>query len=372
MNGRSSLMIGMVVLASATSYATTQGAQGNRAGDAFKNVQVLREISPSEFNATMHFMRASLGTTCDHCHDVEHYEADTNAAKVTARRMIQMVIDLNKNSFGGRTAVTCNSCHRGSSQPVAIPTVEQGLFPDSTRGAVAPPKERPTPAQVLDRYIAAVGGRDALQALRARAEEGTWAHMALGTTPEGAAVAVNRGKVDPFTVTTVGTDGLLITRVGFDGTIAIADRAAGKTTITIQGTRGVVQTGSTEQQLSPIGIASQMLNFGLDRELRLAADVGTFSVADPVQLNGQTMNVLARTLQGGVRERFYFDASSGLLRRRELLRPMLMGEDPIQVDLDDYRVVDGVRVPFVVKTSYLDDNHYGSTILFNAIRHEKK
>src|SRR4029078_3467535 len=112
-------------------------------------------------------------------------------AKVTARRMIQMVIDLNKNSFGGRTAVTCNSCHRGSSRPVAIPTVEQGLFPDSTRAAVVAPKERPTPAQILDRYIAAVGGRDALQALRSRAEEGTWAHMALGANPDGSAVAVN-------------------------------------------------------------------------------------------------------------------------------------------------------------------------------------
>jgi len=364
-------MIGMLVLASATLYAITQNAQSNRAGDLHKNVQVLQDISPSDFNATMHFMRASLGTTCDHCHDVEHYEADTKPAKVTARRMIQMVIDLNKNSFGGRTAVTCNSCHRGSSRPVAIPTVEQGLFPDSTRAAVAPQKELPTPAQILDRYIAAAGGRDALQALRTRAEEGTWAHMALGTTPDGKPVAVNRGKVDPFTVTTVGTDGLLITRLGFDGTTAIADRAAGKTTITIQGARGVAQTGTTEQQLSPIGIASQMLNFGLDRELRLAADAASFSAADSSHLNGQAVNVLTRTLAGGVRERFYFDASSGLLRRRELLRPMLLGDDLIQVDLDDYRAVDGVRVPFTIKTSYLDDNHYGSTVQFRTIKHER-
>jgi len=51
---------------------------------------------------------------------------------------------------------------------------------------------------------------------------------------------------------------------------------------------------------------------------------------------------------------------------------MLLGDDLIQVDLDDYRLVDGVRVPFVIKTSYLDDNHYGSTIQFRAITHEKK
>jgi len=83
---------------------------------------------------------------------------------------------------------------------------------------------------VLDRYVAAVGGREALLALKTRAAEGTWAHMGLTTAADGRPAAVNRGKVDPFTVTTLGADGLLVTRLGFDGTTAIADRAAGKTT----------------------------------------------------------------------------------------------------------------------------------------------
>jgi hypothetical protein len=389
-NRTGSLMVGLLVLTSAALVAIDQSptagsassaaspaasptaspaSQSNRAGDYFKNVQVLRDVSPSELYATMHLVRASLGTTCDHCHDVEHYEADTKAAKVTARRQMQMVIDLNKNVFEGRTAVTCNSCHRGSSRPVSIPTVEQGLFPDSTRGAVVTPPVLPTPGQVLDRYVAAVGGRDALLRLKTRAAEGTWAHMALTTAPDGRPAAANRGKVDPFTVTTVGTDGLLVTRMGFDGATAIADRAAGKTTITIRGNRGVAQTGATQQELGPTAIASQMLNFGLDRELKLAADAGTFAVADPIELKGRTLHVLTRTLQGGVRERFYFDAVDGLLRRREILRPLLLGDDLIQVDYDNYRIVDGVRVPFTIKTSYLDDNHYGNTIQFSSIRH---
>jgi len=156
--------------------------------------------------------------------------------------------------------------------------------------------------------------------------------------------------------------------MGFDGTIAIADRAAGKTIISIQGDRGVICTGATEQELGPASIASQMLNFGLDRELKLAADAATFTTAELIVLKGRSMNVLTRTLQG-VRERFYFDAADGLLRRREILRPMLLGDDLVQVDYDDYRAVDGVRVPFMIKTSYFDDNHYGNTIQFSAIRH---
>jgi hypothetical protein len=176
---------------SPASPAASPASQSNRAGDRFENVRVLQDISTSDFYATMHLIRASLGTTCDHCHDVEHYEADTKPAKVTARRHMQMVIDLNKTVFEGRTAVTCNSCHRGSSQTVALPTVEQGLFPDSTRGAAVTSPQLPTPAQVLDRYVAAVGGRDALLRLKSRAAEGTWAHMGLTTAADGHQAAVN-------------------------------------------------------------------------------------------------------------------------------------------------------------------------------------
>src|ERR1044072_9677651 len=111
--------------------------QSNRAGDRFENVQVLGDISPAAFYATMHLVRASLGTTCDHCHDPQHYEADTKPAKVTARRHMRMVLDVNKNVFEGRTVVTCNSCHRGSLLPVAVPTVEQGVKAASTAAAHA-------------------------------------------------------------------------------------------------------------------------------------------------------------------------------------------------------------------------------------------
>ena len=32
-----------------------------------------------------------------------------------------------------------------------------------------------------------------------------------------------------------------------------------------------------------------------------------------------------------------------------------------ETDYEDYREVDGVWLPFTVKISYLDDNHYGTT-----------
>jgi len=38
-----------------------------------------------------------------------------------------------------------------------------------------------------------------------------------------------------------------------------------------------------------------------------------------------------------------------------------LGLDPEQTDYEDYRAVDGVWLPFTVRVSYLDDNHYGTT-----------
>jgi hypothetical protein len=84
------------------------------AEDVFKNVQVLKGISVPEFMGTMGFFSAALSLNCTDCHisdssgDWGKY-ADDTPLKRTARRMILMVNALNKNSFGGRRAVTCYS-----------------------------------------------------------------------------------------------------------------------------------------------------------------------------------------------------------------------------------------------------------------------
>ena len=48
-------------------------------------------------------------------------------------------------------------------------------------------------------------------------------------------------------------------------------------------------------------------------------------------------------------------------RRISLFTETKLGPDPEETDYEDYREVDGVWLPFTVKISYLDDNHYGTT-----------
>jgi hypothetical protein len=49
------------------------------------------------------------------------------------------------------------------------------------------------------------------------------------------------------------------------------------------------------------------------------------------------------------------------LLRQVINRPTVVGLDPEQIDFDDYRTIGGVKVPFVVKRSYLDDDYLGTT-----------
>ena len=54
------------------------------------------------------------------------------------------------------------------------------------------------------------------------------------------------------------------------------------------------------------------------------------------------------------RERLFFDAESGLLLRRIIYTESPIGIIPQQVDFEDYRDVDGVKLPFTIKISSVE------------------
>jgi hypothetical protein len=63
---------------------------------------------------------------------------------------------------------------------------------------------------------------------------------------------------------------------------------------------------------------------------------------------------------------------SGLLLRRVALTRTALGDDPEQTDYEDYRAVDGVKLPFKITVSYLDDNHYGTARIVSEVRQNLK
>src|SRR5712671_5227464 len=71
---------------------------------AFKNIQVLKGIPVDEFMGTMGLFSAALSYCCGDCHTGAGTSnpkwEDDPPRKNTARRMIQMVNTINKESFG--------------------------------------------------------------------------------------------------------------------------------------------------------------------------------------------------------------------------------------------------------------------------------
>ena len=99
---------------------------------AFKNVTVLKGIPVDEFMNTMGFISASTNYNCADCHIEPKAEGDWSAyaqdtpRKATARRMILMVQDINKNNFAGARVVTCYTCHRNlQSAPKITPSLQR-------------------------------------------------------------------------------------------------------------------------------------------------------------------------------------------------------------------------------------------------------
>src|SRR5215475_5417603 len=154
------------------------------AEDVFKNVQVLKGIPVNQFMETMGFFSAALGYNCTNCHgdDVlgnwERYANDI-PVKRTARRMVQVVNTINKNLFGGREAVSCYTCHRGSPTPKVVPSLlEQYSEPpmDDPNEVELSPRAPATPTadDILNGYLQALGGTQRLAALTSFAAKGNY------------------------------------------------------------------------------------------------------------------------------------------------------------------------------------------------------
>jgi hypothetical protein len=98
--------------------------------EVFKNVQVLKGIPVDQFMGTMGFFSSSLGLNCTDCHtydsggDWAKY-ADDTPLKRRARTMVTMMQKINADNFGGRQIVTCNTCHRGVTNPNVMPSIDQ-------------------------------------------------------------------------------------------------------------------------------------------------------------------------------------------------------------------------------------------------------
>jgi len=138
--------------------AETSAAPGTKlAEEEFKNIQALKGIPAEQVIPSMQFIAASLGVECEYCHVAHANEKDDKKPKVTARRMINMMMGDQQGQLRRQTRGYLFSCHRGSAKPVGTPIItDEGPRPADEEGkkqgeakAVLPGAE-----QLLDKYLA--------------------------------------------------------------------------------------------------------------------------------------------------------------------------------------------------------------------------
>jgi outer membrane lipoprotein-sorting protein len=310
----------------------------------FKNIQALKGIPVDEFMDTMGMFAAATGMNCVDCHvadaggDWAKY-ADDTGFKRTTRRMVAMVNALNEGSFGGRPLVTCFTCHRGLKAPATLPSLDLQygeplpVDPDqitrSTPGA-------PTPDQILDAYLQALGGAQRVAGI-------------TSITGTGSYRAYDDFELSPLDLYAKAPD----------QRTTIQHSPYGDMTITYDGKNAWMAAPRDIRpfpvvQYSGGNLEGAHVDAILEFPGRLKQALTNWRVGPESSVDDQDVQIVQATTPSGFLVKLYFDTKTGLLLRSVRYSNSPVGRVPVRVDYSDYRAVSGVKVPFKRVATWTD------------------
>jgi hypothetical protein len=300
-------------------------AGSKKAEEQFKNIQVLKGIPAEQLFPTMQFITASLGVECDFCHVQSAFEKDDKKTKQMARKMMEMMIAINADNFDGRRAVTCNSCHRGSAMPQAIPAV-MTEEPKETMGTPKPADAKenagPSADQLLNKYVQAAGGAAAIDKVTSRVMKGT---IDFG----GKSLPLDIYAKDP------------------DERISFTHMPDGDSVTAFNGHEGWL--GTPGRPLRAMH-GSDLDGASIDADLHLATHLKSMFSEIRVQgtekIGDHEAYVVVGQREGKPPIQLYFDEQTGLLVRLVRYGETALGWLPTQIDYADYRDTNGVKIPY--------------------------
>jgi len=335
------------------------------AEQVFKNVQALKGITVDDFLGTMGIMSAAVGFDCSECHnnagtDKVDWAADDNPKKVTARRMVTMVQAINRDNFNNRQNVTCWTCHHGRDRPSTTPTMEfvYGPGPQDMDDVLRQEPGQSSAAEILDKYIQAIGGAQKLATLKSYVATGT--SVGFGGFGGGGEVHIYskspdlRTTIIEFKKETERPDSI---RTCNGKTAWI------KTPLTVLG-----EYQLTGNELEGAKLDAEMAFPGQIKQILTSPRVSIpTSISDLPGPSSQTasekkvgigqdvgVNVVQGTGPGGTLTTLYFDQKTGLLLRMKRYGRTPIGRVPTQMDFSDYRDVGGIKFPFSLTFAWLD------------------
>lgn len=210
---------------------------------------------------------------------------------------------------------------------LSAPSYAQSAATTIAKPAASAPASIPSADQILNHYLEAAGGSAAWKKLTSRVSRGTIdaPSMNLSGTIEVYEKAPDR------TLVVIVMAGAQF-RQGFDGAAGWSDDP---------------QNGLREQTGPELAETRRDADFY--RPLNLRSLYVKFTVRGGEKIRERdTYLVEATTAEGGDPDKIYFDAQTGLPLRLISRRHGPDGSEQVQEDFEDYREVDGVKLPFTV------------------------
>jgi len=181
---------------------------------------------------------------------------------------------------------------------------------------------------VLDKYVTALGGKEAVRKVTSAVQTGTFEAPEAGL--KGTVEAYS--KLPNKSLQKITIDGIGVIQQIYDGSKGWYDDPAGGTR-EIQG-----------EELAQFRRLSD-----LHRDIKYHEIYEKLTLVGKEKVGGSDAYVIEGVPAQGKPEKLYFDVSTGLLVRQDMTAVSPQGEAPTQTYFEDYRDVGGLKMPFTVR-----------------------
>ena len=217
---------------------------------------------------------------------------------------------------------------------IAVQVACGRINPFTSRPSASPsPNHKELIDQIFARYMDAVGGQQAIDAVTSYKARGTFETSAARVQ----GTVESWGKNPNKNLTIITFPGIVELKKGFDGESYWVQTPFG----TFTPAEGATEMSQIERD-AEVYRAGKIKN--LYYELKLE---------NKVRLSGRDVYMVEGKPERGPAEKLFFDEETGLLVRWDMVRKVPnRGHVFVKVHLDDYREVDGLKVPFKLRFAF--------------------
>jgi hypothetical protein len=200
--------------------------------------------------------------------------------------------------------------------------------------------------QILERHREAIGGQAAIDRVTTYKAEGTFESSLL---PERGAFSA-WGKEPHKTLSVIEFPRIGTLRKGFDGKNRWVETPVG------------TYSDETPKEMAEVERDAEVYRAGKIKDLYYR-----MTLEGPARLHGRDVYVVEGEPEKGPKEKLFFDRENGLLLRWDMVRrDPRRGNVFVKLHLDDYREVDGLKVPFKVRIAF---ESFSVTLRLDELKH---